>query len=454
MKILRIIFPSLLLALAFSSFANNSDSYRESTTPFSEESFTTSSSIYASPQPTNTDVIIKGTFGDDQATGIGLLGDLIGIDSNEGNPLIHLKDKNVVAIIHFSDLSCPTMTIWDQNQKTILLKIPFNTTMDFDEENNFVTTGNSDYTLLIAKNNNIYTPSLLSYDKESHLLAHKWDIAPDNNDWVKILAIQTHFAIRKLVKIEEQLGESNGKWAERLGWLEKAFPSIEKSYTSGNILNKPNVKKSQTARQQPSPSSQNNLNSGNLSRKVNSQASKTSKFSSRNSEIDIVLFAQSPFGLASLDRSRVSEQEFFDEMRNAFPKMTETASEYIEHYFDYGKANKIPLSYRGKDMNLAAAYFDIAMGNPLRQYIYTFTFEKKNYLKTEVIQFTNQILSDLYNGGITMEQNGNVITRFEDLGEVKGKISNNNEIIVSASEESTFDYEVRIIVTKPLQMRR
>lgn len=193
--------------------------------------------------------------------------------------------------------------------------------------------------------------------------------------------------------------------------------------------------------------------SSNIGAKDLGQTSGSAKFTSQNPGISIVQFVQSPFGLATLGQGRVTEQEFFDEMKYSFPQMKETASQYIDHFYDYGKKGKIPLTYNGKDMNLAAAYFDEANGNPLRQYIYTFTFEKKLYSKTEVIQFADHILSDLNDGGITMKQYGNLTTSLEDFGEAKGKI-NNSDIIVSASEESTFDYEVRIIVTKPLLLRR
>lgn len=182
-------------------------------------------------------------------------------------------------------------------------------------------------------------------------------------------------------------------------------------------------------------------------------ASKAAKFNSTNPEINPVNFVQYPFGLTSLDKGSVSEQDFFNAMRNSFPKMKESKSQLISHYYDYGKDSTIPLAYKGKDMNLAAAYFDEATGTPLMQYVYTFTFDKKKYQKDEVIQFANQILNDLYNGGITMARNGNKTTRMDDFGEVKGK-NENNDIILSSNEESTYDYEVRIIVTRPLRLKR
>ena len=195
----------------------------------------------------------------------------------------------------------------------------------------------------------------------------------------------------------------------------------------------------------------NNTNKNNKNTNNNSPkpAPKIEKFNSTNPVINIAQFVRYPFGLAALDKEGVSEQEFFNEMRNNLPKMKETPSPIISHYYDYGKENDIPLAYKGKDINLAAAYFDETNGNPLRQYIYTFTFDKKIYEKDDIIQFFNQILSDLNSNGVTMERNGNL----ENFGEVKGKI-NGNDVLLSSSDISTYDYEVRIIVTKPFLTKR
>ena len=383
----------------------------------------------APPHNSDFDVVIKGTFSGDQTTGLGFFGLLMGMDFEDSNPLAHLMDKRVVAVIHFTDFSSPELTVWDQNQKSVLLSVPFSTAMDFNEENDFVATGNPTYTLLISKRDNSYIPSLLSYNKETHKLAHKWDIIPDNNDWVRTLAVQTHLGIKKL-KDTESLLSRDDKWANRLANIESAFPGIEKSYKAGHKNEKPVIRK-----------------------RVNTTPPKTTKFNSQYPEINIVRFVKSPFGLSTLDKNRISEEEFFAEMNYNLPRMKETASQYIEHYYDYGKASSIPLSYKGKDMNLAAVYFDENNDHPLRQYIYTFTFEKKKYQKSEVVQFANYILQDLNNSGITLRQDGSIISYMADFGEAKGKI-NNSDIIVSASEESTYDYEVRIIVTKPFVPRR
>ena len=193
-----------------------------------------------------------------------------------------------------------------------------------------------------------------------------------------------------------------------------------------------------------------NKNSKNTNNKnTNNKTPKIEKFNSTNPTISISQFVRYPFGLASLDKEGLSEQEFFNEMRDKLPEMKETASTIISHYYDYGKESDIRLAYKGKDMNLSAAYFDDGNGNPLRQYIYTFTFEKSIYQKEDIIQFVNHILSDLNSDGINMDINGSV----EDFRDIKGKI-NGNDILLSSSEGSTYDYEVRIIVTKPFLRRR
>lgn len=188
---------------------------------------------------------------------------------------------------------------------------------------------------------------------------------------------------------------------------------------------------------------------GGKNKNTNNKTPKIEKFNSTNPTINIAQFVRYPFGLASFDKEGLSEQEFFNEMRDKFPKMKESASTIISHYYDYGKESNIRLAYRGKDMNLAAAYFDEGNGNPLRQYIYTFTFEKNIYQKEDILQFVNKIISDLNSDGIVMNTNGSV----EDFRDIKGK-NNGNDILLSSSEESTYDYEVRIIVTKPFLRRR
>ena len=188
---------------------------------------------------------------------------------------------------------------------------------------------------------------------------------------------------------------------------------------------------------------------GGKNKNTNNKTPKIEKFNSTNPAINIAQFVRYPFGLASFDKEGLSEQEFFNEMRDKFPKMKESPSTIISHYYDYGKESNIRLAYRGKDMNLAAAYFDEGNGNPLRQYIYTFTFEKNIYQKEDILQFVNKIISDLNSDGIAMNTNGSV----EDFRDIKGK-NNGNDILLSSSEESTYDYEVRIIVTKPFLRRR
>lgn len=138
--------------------------------------------------------------------------------------------------------------------------------------------------------------------------------------------------------------------------------------------------------------------------------------------INILNYIKYPFGIKELNARHNTKNAFNSAMNKYHPKIKRHKYDGFDGYYYGDYKNPLYLTYRGKKMTVAGASFDKLNHKNvlcLRQFWYSFDFDKSTYTSKDIYKFVNAIIQDLYDEGIFLYNKEGAltkkITQFEEL---------------------------------------